>query len=213
MIRAAGLCVVWSLSIAALWVPDSARWIAGLSRTGLAALPWIAYLGLPQVAGDAERSRAPFPWTAALLALPPVALSARVDIAAGSDAREVLFLAATSAVLAALASWAASGARSSGAAGRHAAAWLALVAGAPLLCAVLEHAGAPAYGSAPRWLALIARASPLEWTWRELALVGGRDAPAGASAVSVSVLAPLCVSAALVLVARSRRAPIAGVER
>jgi hypothetical protein len=45
-------------------------------------------------------------------------------------------------------------------------AWFLLVPVLPALRCVLELGGAPTYGEAPRWLALVANASPLAWTFR-----------------------------------------------
>jgi hypothetical protein len=215
MLRAAGLCLVWSISVASLFLPDAERWISGLSRTGLCALPWIIYLGLPRVA---SRHAAGLPSTTARasttawLALPPLALSARVDIAAGLETRAVLLLAAASAILATLALWAATmAARERRAAAVHAIAWLALVMGTPLLCAALERGGATSYGAAPRWLTALAGASPLQWMWRQLSIVGGRAAT-DARAGDASVFLPLGTCALLVLLARARRAAPAGAE-
>lgn len=210
MFRAAGVCLVWSISVASLFLPDAEHWIGGLSRTGLCALPWILYLGLPRVASR-DAAGIPSP-TTAWLALPPLALSARVDIAAGLETRAVLLLAATSALLATLAIWAATiAARERRAAAVYSVAWLALVVGTPLLCAALERGGATSYGAAPGWLTSLAGASPLQWIWRQLSMVGGRAAT-DASAGDASALLPLGTCALLVLLARARRAAPAGAE-
>jgi hypothetical protein len=198
--RTAIACFVWLASILPLVFSGNGRWFSDVSRTALCALPWIVYAGLPRRTAEDDRAPIASPWSIVALALPPLALAVRLDLAAGIDRTGVSILAAASLAFALLLGFGAAGSAAGESSARvHAIAWLALVPGAPLLCAALERGGASAYGSAPGWLAFVAGASPLGWIAREIgaagvssALVEG-DAPRGVT----RAIAPLCVSIAL----------------
>jgi hypothetical protein len=224
--RAAWLvpCATWLTSIAPLAIPDAEHWFGGLSRAAFVALPWIAFAGLPRSESARELRRSSAASAAIALALPPLALGARLDIADGLDAGAVIALSLASVALAVVLWFAAeSSARDSVHASRYALAWLVIVPGVPCLCAALERGGAPSFGGAPSWLAFAARASPLAWIVRassDVGLAGSPASSAGGSVarvigaapawtVSASVLAPLCVCIVLFALGRAAtdRAP------
>src|SRR6185369_10519371 len=127
------------------------------SRVALVALPWIAWLGLP--------GRTTSGWLADVaLALPPIAAGLAFDLSAGRERLELVWITASAVACAAV--LAAAGARAAArprSANLHAIVWLVLVPGIPMLVAALELGGRPTYGSAPRWLEIAARASPIAW--------------------------------------------------
>lgn len=172
---AVGLVLVWLLSclpfaLPGLWPPAEVS-LGDASRLALAALPWMAWLGVPRTSG---RERDPWlpEWA---VALPPIAAALSIDLAR-SEERVLLVWTAVSALacmalLSAASRRAARGSRRTGAHRMvHALVWLALVPGTPLLASALELAGRPSFGTAPRWLALLARASPIGWIWSQTAL-------------------------------------------
>ncbi len=164
---ATGLTVAWILSclpiaLPALWEPCALS-LGDASRLALAALPWIAWLGLPFPAGENRVERG---WSSALLAAPPMAAGFAIDRGRGDLLPSLALVAAASlAMILLLAGAAQRAARERRTAVVHALAWIALVPGLPLLRSALELGGASAYGSAPRWLAWLAGASPLAWVW------------------------------------------------
>jgi hypothetical protein len=207
--RAVSSCAVWLVSIAPIALANAEPWLAGVSRTGLCALPWFLYTSLPlgAVSGE-EDARDVWVWIA--LALPPLAIAARIDLAAGLAAAWVAGLAATSLACAALLRLAALRCAPDARAARiHVSAWMAFVIGAPLLRAALERGGEPAFGAAPSWLALLTRASPLEALVRATTALGS-DGVGGASIGAAAMLPPLALSLAFFAV--SRRVPRAPLE-
>ncbi len=154
-----GACVTWILSAAPFFFAPSA--FEGVSRAALAALPWIAVAGLPR------RDRGGgFGGIAVEIALlvPPLALGARLDLAAGMERAHLGLIVAASLVFTAALSFAAREAASERRArGLYAWLWFAFVAGVPILCATLALGGASLFGPPPAILARIAAASPLQW--------------------------------------------------
>jgi hypothetical protein len=155
-----GLAAAWVLSCAPLVLPaisaDLSDSLGDASRTALAALPWVAWLGLP--------GRARKPLVDAAMAAPPICAGLGLDLSRGGDPSRLAVLACASvAILLALATAANLAARDPRRMRAHALAWLALVPGAPLLAICLGLGGAPVYGEPPRWLGWIAGASPLGW--------------------------------------------------
>jgi hypothetical protein len=212
--RTAIACLAWLASILPLAFSGNGRWLSDVSRTALCALPWLVYAGLPQRARIDDRAPRWSAWSDIALALPPIALAVRLDLAAGMDRAGVSIVAAISLVCALLLAFGAAGSTASESGARaHAIAWLALVPGAPLLCAALERGGASAYGDAPGWLAFAARASPLGWIAREISTAGSTRPPADGGVVRelAQVIAPLCIS--IVLFALGRHAARARGER
>jgi len=149
-----GLALVWLLSAAALFLRQASD--PGLSPVALACLPWLVWATLPRSGSEPAALDALAPW----LAAPLVVLALALERARGHELGGALLVAGASALLAGL--YAAAARR--GRRGLYAAAWFALVAGAPLLARVLESAGAPLFGRAPRALELAAQASPLGWS-------------------------------------------------
>ena len=191
---ATGLAAAWGLSCAPLVLPaisaDLALSLGDASRLALAALPWIAWLGLPRGAGGPGGSSL----AAAALAAPPIAAGLGLDLSRGGDPRHLATLAgAALLVILALAFASDLAARTRPCAGAYAAAWFALVPGAPLLAVCLGLGGAPTYGDPPRWLAALARASPLGWI-----ASSARPAAAGEPALAGALAA---LGASLVLLA------------
>jgi hypothetical protein len=217
--RSVGACLVWLASaLPFLMEPFLAEGrLAGISRAALAALPWIAWAGLPR-AGTSSREivRAPSvakgapstsaksappspdevtPLAGALfdvaLCLPPIALGAWIDIAYGIARSQAAFVAASSALLVLVLSLAARlAARSDVSLRRHAIVWTLFVVGLPLLRGALELGGAPAFGAMPEWITWISRASPLAW------IVARLDAttPSSAAALGAFLTALLLLS-------------------
>lgn len=209
---AAGISVVWLVSILPLVVPHSERWLTGVSRTALCALPWLLYAGLPRAARADSRPAAGESWAFLALALSPLALAASLDVAAGMDAGVVVLLALASFVFALCLHFGASGSAADEAGARaYALAWSVLVPGLPLLCAALERGGAPVYGRVPGWLGFVARASPLDWTVHALSGLASPDFASAPGtlvgvqrwALAASALLPLCLC--LVLFGLGRR--------
>jgi len=154
---AAGRTAAWLLSCAplalpALWAPAEDS-LGDASRTALAALPWLAWIGMPRTFGvqDVSGVSSADSIGTAVLAAPPLAAAVGVALASLSM---ILFLGL------------AAGSRVPGPRQRlFAWAWIVLVPGLPLLRCALELGGAPAWGSAPKWLARFADASPIAWAW------------------------------------------------
>jgi hypothetical protein len=158
---ATGLAAAWVLSCSPLVLPalsaDLAGTLGDASRSALAALPWLAWLGLP---GRARRTSL----VDAALAVPPIAAGVGADLSRGGDPARLAAQAGLSiGMILALAAAAELAARVPARARAHAIAWLVLVPGAPLLALSLGLGGAPAYGEPHRWLATIAGTSPLAW--------------------------------------------------
>lgn len=173
-------CVAaWLLGLIPLTMPVAL--VGPAPRFALVALIWAALLGLPRCTGGsrvgrpgarppaesgaadasasarAHGSPAVRVVTCLALALPELALAGGLDGAAfaGPDLGRALFALALVGGLALAAELAA---RRGGPA--YAAAWGALVAGAPLLASALALGGV---GAPPEWLVRIAAASPLAW--------------------------------------------------
>ncbi|MFN0007084.1 MAG: hypothetical protein ACKVXR_04180 [Planctomycetota bacterium] len=186
-----GLAAAWVLSCAplvlpALW-PEIALSFGEAPRWALAALPWIAWLGLPGRSGSGTLVNA-------ALAAPPIAAGLGSELSRGGDPSRLSIQAcAAIGMILALAAAADLAARVPARARAYALAWLALVPGAPLLALCLGLGGAPTYGEPADWLVLVARASPLGW-------IAGRASPsAGEGPVLADALVP--VGACLVLLA------------
>jgi hypothetical protein len=126
-----------------------------------------------------------------VLLLPPLALGAWIDLAAGATPPQVGRVAITGAVLVTLLAAGARIASASGAASRrHAIAWIVLVAGIPLLHAALVLGGAPLFGRAAGWMEWLARASPIAWGIESLRASAAPDHPAwGPLLVAIVLLA------------------------
>lgn len=161
-----GLALVWLLSAAALFLAQPAH-----ALPGLALLPWLAWATLPRSGAEAAQLDRLAPWLAAPLCT--LALACGAAPASLGEFAAVAFLYFFAA-------------RGCGRSGRgrtlYAAAWFALVAGAPLLARTLESAGAPLFGPPPRALEFAAQLSPLSWSlsaaplalpWAPLALGAG----------------------------------------
>lgn len=192
-----GACVAWCLACAPFALSEST--FGGVSRTALAALPWIAYAGLPRApAQGRERIVAALAFEVALF-LPPVALGAWIDLAFGSPTRGVATIAGASLVLGCLLALAARlSERTAGARQAFAGAWFFAVALGPFLAGALCLGGAPRFGPAPPWLSFAAHASPLGW------LLAALDARELAPALPWAALAAVLVLfAVVVLCARS----------
>ena len=197
MVRGAtGLAAAWVLSCTPLVLPaisaELADSLGEASRAALAALPWIAWLGLPGRAGK--------PLADAAMAAPPICAGLGLDLARGGDPIRLAFLACASiAILLALATAANLAARDPRRARAYALAWLALVPGAPLLAICLGLGGAPTYGAPPGWLGWIAGASPLGW-------ILARASPSAAGGTDLaSAFAVLGACLVLLAVASVRR--------
>lgn len=186
-----GLAAAWVLSCSPLVLPaispDLALSLGDAPRWALAALPWIAWLGLPGRAGSG-------PLVHTALAAPPIAAGLGLDLSRGSDpVRLAIQACACVGMILMLATAAQLAARVPARARAYAIAWLALVPGAALLALCLDLGGAPTYGEPFRWLVMVARSSPLGW-------VAGSALPsAGEGPVFASALAAL--GACLVLLA------------
>lgn len=163
-----GLAAAWLLSCAPLVLPaisaEAALSLGDSSRLALAALPWIAWLGLPGRSREAGERRGRGFLAEGALATPPIAAGLGVDLSRDGDPIHLATLAVASiAILLALAFAADLAARVPARARAFAFAWIVLVPAAPLLAACLALGGAPTYGESPRWLSAIAGASPLGW--------------------------------------------------
>jgi hypothetical protein len=205
--RAATSCAVWLASILPLAIPGSEHWLSGVARTGLVCVPWLVYSGLPIAKKiDARDQRGT--WAFIALALPPLALAVRIDLASGFDGVSLAILAAGTILCAVLLrSAAVSWAREERGIRMYAIAWMTIVIGAPILREALERGGAPSYGAAPAWLAIIARASPLEWLVRETAEIGRLSSESARVPLS-SLLWPAGLCAAFLALSRPEiRAP------
>lgn len=195
-----GLAAAWVLSCSPLVLPalssELALSLGDASRLALAALPWIAWLGLPGRAREPDERRGTGPLATAALAAPPIAAGLGLDLARGGDPLRLATVACASiAMILALACAADLAARVPRRGRTYAAAWFALVPGAPLLAVCLALGGAPTYGEPPRWLSGIARASPLGW------IAACAQPFAGERPVFAGALAALGVSLVLLAIA------------
>lgn len=169
MVRGAtGLAAAWVLSCTPLVLPaisaDLAHSLGDASRSALAALPWLAWLGLPGRARPTAGRIGSGSLVNAALSAPPIAAGLGSDLSRGGDPGRLAIQAGLSfGLILALAAAAELASRVPARARAHALAWLVLVPGAPLLALCLGLGGAPAYGEPFRWLVLIAGASPLAW--------------------------------------------------
>src|SRR5258705_4934866 len=118
-----GLALVWLLSAAALFVPQSSG--SESSPVALACLPWLVWATLPRARTEALALERLAPW----LAAPLVVLALALARARGEEWGTALGCAGGSVLLAAL--YFAAARRGSGRI--YAWVWFALVAGAPLL--------------------------------------------------------------------------------
>ncbi len=165
MLRAGGTGCVWILSCLPIALPSlyppAEISLASASILGLAALPWIAWAGIPW------RPSSESPVATSALALPPLAAALAIDVGRGAALQATLLAALASVAMIALlglgAQRAASGTRLVRA---FDVAWIALVPGLAMLRAALEIGGAPAFGRAPGWLTFLAGASPVAWAYR-----------------------------------------------
>ena len=152
--------VVGALSFAPAFVGEGAgASLAGCSRLALAALPWLAAIGLP-----ARASRSDPPNAAVFelsLALPALGLGAWLDLRAGFAPSELALSASGALLLCVLLARARSVAARSGGP-TYGIAWLALVPGAPALAFALSGGWTPAVQ--------LARFSPLAWMWERARL-------------------------------------------
>jgi hypothetical protein len=169
-----GWCALASaLSIGALALAGSAPAAFGdRSLIGLCALPWLALAGLPRLTDRArpieQTQRAPRApgcdrVLAALLAIGPLLVALRVELARAPDWRWPLAHAAAAWLAVLALEQVAHAAAASGARARalHALAWCAFVPGVPWLAWSFELGGAPA----PQLVRELARASPLRLGW------------------------------------------------
>jgi len=185
-----GLCVTWLLSTAPFFFDVSA--FEDVSRSALAALPWIAYAGMPrresprreasEPRGLAPRSHVVSPLSGSdspprvagerrvgialefALFLPALALGAWIDCASGRERIEIVTIASGSSIaLVALSYAARSSARDARTRVIYGGLWFVFVVGIPVLAATLALGGASPFGPAPRVLLSLGSASPLTW--------------------------------------------------
>jgi hypothetical protein len=158
--RPTGAAIVWIASC----LPIALRaFDPSESVLALAALPWLAWAGIPWRAKED-------PIATSALALPPLAAALALDVSRGAPARVAITAGIASVAMIVLLAFGA--VRSSTTRGSFRAfdlAWLVLVPGLPVLRCALELGGAPAYGPAPRWLTIAASTSPLAWSLRSAA--------------------------------------------
>jgi len=167
---AVGASGIWLLScmpvaLPALWAPAEGS-LGDASRVAIAALPWLAWIGIPWGARASLSTAA--------LAAPPLAAALAVDLGHGRALAALAVVGIASLVMIVLLARAGTAGASAPRARVAAIAWMLLVPGLPLLRAALESGGAPSFGAAPRWLAAVADASPIAWAWR-CARSGVRD--------------------------------------
>lgn len=194
-----GLGLVWIASAAPLFLELQESWDRDLSLSALALLPWLAWATLPRRAADARGDLALAPW----LALPLLVLALALDRAREQTWSAALVAGLGSSALALL--FALAAARSATARGPralYAAAWFALVFGAPALSLALESVGAPLYGRASPFLEFLGRLSPFTW-WRSVL-----HAPENLALAALPWW-PAGLAALLLLVARRARAEAA----
>jgi hypothetical protein len=94
-----------------------------------------------------------------VLAAPPLAAGAAIDLGHGRSGASLVAVALLSLAMILLLGFAARRAESGSRRRAFAWAWIALVPGLPVLRCALE------LGRAPRWLATVADASPIAWAW------------------------------------------------
>lgn len=195
-----GACVAWVLAFVPFTIAEPA--LAGVSRLALAALPWIAYAGIPRPSERADRG---FKSVARELAfetalfVPPLALGAWIDVALGmTHAAAASFAALIVGVCLALGAAARVAARSERGNLVFRIVWFAAILVAPILAGALTLGGAPRFGAAPPWLSFAASASPIGWI---VACLRTSDAaPEFPWATAIVVLASLAIG----FVARGR---------
>jgi hypothetical protein len=149
-----------------LWAPAENS-LGDASRAALAALPWLAWIGMPRTsdANDVSVVSTADSIGTSALAAPPLAAAVAVDLGHGRPVAWIVCVTLASLAMIFLLGLAA-GSRAPGPRQRFFAwVWIVLVPGLPLLRCALELGGAPAWGSAPRWLARLADASPIAWVW------------------------------------------------
>ncbi|MBL8860350.1 MAG: hypothetical protein JNL28_17705 [Planctomycetes bacterium] len=179
-----GACVAWFLSAAPFAL--DAQTFAGLSRAALAAIPWIAYCGLPRALGDSGLRAVAFEIA---LFLPPLALGTWIDLAGGMARPEAASISGAALGFACGLSLSARlAARAAFVRDAHAVVWALFVVLAPVLAATLVLGGASTFGSAPTWLAHASSLSPLGWMCAQLAQDSGARATPFAPLVLVLVL-------------------------
>jgi len=176
-----GLALVWLLSAAPLFLRQASG--SESSPVALACLPWLVWATLPRAKRESPALERLAPW----LAAPLLVLSLALARARGEEWGTVIVCAGGCVQLAVL--YFAAARRASGPI--YACAWFALIAGAPLLAAVLGSAGAP------RVVGLAAQTSPLSW-WLS------RLHPPGAGAELALPWVALALGAALWLAGRAR---------
>jgi len=151
------LCLICLVASVALLLPlDAVEGALGdAPRLAWCALFWVATLSLPQAEGGSAR------WSVGLgLGLCVLGLAAQLDRSRGLAISELWAIAWPALLFAVLLAGAASRARRTGTAARHALLWFLLVPGAPLIAHTLTGwGGAPL----PGWLEFLAAASPLDW--------------------------------------------------
>ncbi len=183
-----GACLCWFLS-AGPFVLDAGAF-AGASRAALAALPWVAWAGLPR--RDAAGGWRGVACELALFA-PPLVLGAALDVQGGVAPELVWRVACGSALCA---TTLAGAARAASAARRtrlgYAVAWLVLVAATPLAAGALTWFGSSGFGAPPGWLAALVAASPIAWLVERLPAA----APASGAGWAVLVTLLVCVATA-----------------
>ena len=153
-----GLALVWLLCAAPLFLPRVLG--SEVSPLALAILPWLVWASLPRSGSESGLVDRLAP----ALAAPLVVLALALERARGRE-WGVTLAPAGGLVLLALLYFAAARRTAASRAGRrlYALAWFALIAGAPLLAATLESAGAPLFGGPPGWLATATQLSPLSY--------------------------------------------------
>ena len=167
MSRAAGTAAVWLLACLPValptFYPPAVISLGTASILALAALPWIAWAGVPMRTSES--------WIGTLaLGLPPIAAAFALDVGRGAAAGSTLTAALAFVAMIVLLGFAASRASAvRGPIGVYSIAWFVLVPGLPALRLALELGGAPAYGTAPGWLEVAASASPLAWAFHPAA--------------------------------------------
>ena len=151
------LCLLCLAVSTALLLPLEAieETLGGAPRLAWCGLLWVATLSLPQAENGSAR------WSIGLgFCLCVLGLAAHLDRSGGVPLQELWAITWPTLLFAVLLAGAASRARESGTAARHALLWFLLVPGAPLIAHSLgSWGGVPL----PTWLEFIAAASPLDW--------------------------------------------------
>jgi len=155
--RPALSCLLCLTASTALLLPLDVveRSLGDAPRLAWCALFWVATLSLPQ----AERGSARWP-VGFGLCMCVLGLAVHLDLSRGAAVPELWAIAWPTLLFAVLLAGAASRARKTGTAARHALLWFLLVLGAPLIAHTLERWGGVLL---PGWLEFIAAASPLDW--------------------------------------------------